>query len=208
MISYLGSLVQFSPATGRTGRCRQISLCGGSTPCVPATLGLPRTGVSVLSPSTLLRLPAALYGAGPALSAVPVFGSSTKAQIWLHLRFVSSPASAVQAARGSGVHSPRAWRTFSLRGERPRQPEAWAHSPRVRRSFSLHGERPRQPEAWAHLPQMLRIFSLHGPSARRRWGLRKSLDRNWGLFAVWEGVAPLGLSLPLSPPPDSYLQQG
>ena len=185
MISYLGSLVQFSPATGRTGRCRQISLCGGSTPCVPATLGLPRTGVSVLSLSTLLRLSAALYGLGPALSAVPVFGSSTKAQIWLHLRFVSSPASAVQAARGSGVHSPR-----------------------VRRAFSLHGERPRQPEAWAHLPQMRRIFSLHGPSARRRWGLRKSLDRNWGLFAVWEGVAPLGLSLPLSPPPDSYLQQG
>ena len=38
--------------------------------------------------------------------------------------------------------------------------------------------------------------------------LRKSLDRNRGLFAVWEGVASLGLSLPLSPPPASYLQQG
>ena len=43
-------------------------------------------------PSALLRLPAALYGAGPALRAVPVFGSSTKARIRLHLRFVSSPA--------------------------------------------------------------------------------------------------------------------
>ena len=85
MISYLGSLVQFSPAAGRAGRCRQMSLCVGSTPRVPATLGLPRTGVSVLSPSTLLRLPAALYGAGPALSAVPVFGSSTKARIGLRL---------------------------------------------------------------------------------------------------------------------------
>ena len=70
MPSYLGSLVQFSPAAGRAGRCRQMSLCVGSTRRVPATLGLPRTGVSVLSPSTLLRLPAALYGAGPALSAV------------------------------------------------------------------------------------------------------------------------------------------
>ena len=69
MVSYLGSLVQFSPATGRAGRCRQMSLCVGSTRRVLATLGLPRTGVSVLSPSTLLRLPAALYGAGPALSA-------------------------------------------------------------------------------------------------------------------------------------------
>ena len=105
MISYLGSLVQFSPATGRAGRFRQISLCVGSTHSVPATLGLPRTGVSVLSLSTLLRLPAALYGAGPALSAVPVFGSSTKTRIRLRLRFVSSPASGVQAARALGAFS-------------------------------------------------------------------------------------------------------
>ena len=92
MISYLGSLVQFSPAAGRVGRGRQILLCVGSTHRVPATLGLPRTGVSVLSPSTLLRLPASLYGAGPALSAVPVFGSSTKGQTCLRLRVVTSPA--------------------------------------------------------------------------------------------------------------------
>ena len=92
MISYLGSLVQFSPAAGRAGRCRQISLCVGNTHHAPATLGFPRTGVSVLSPSALLRLPAALYGAGPVLSAVPVFGSSTKARIRLRLRVVSSPA--------------------------------------------------------------------------------------------------------------------
>ena len=115
MISYLGSLVQFSPATGRAGRCRQISLCVGSTRCVPATLGLPRSWVSVLSPSTLLRLPAALYGAGPALSAVPVFGSSTKARIRLRLRVVSSPP------------------------QRFRQPEVWAHFPGMRRAFSLSG---------------------------------------------------------------------
>ena len=130
-----------------------MSLCVGSTHRVPATLGLPRTGVSMLSPSTLLRLLAALYGAGPALSAVPVFASSTTARIRLRLRVVSSPP------------------------QRFRQPEAWAPSPRV-----------------------LRAFSLRGPSARRRSGLRKSLDRNRGLFAVWEGVASLGLSLPLSPP--------
>ena len=44
-------------------------------------------------------------------------------------------------------------------------------------------------------------FSLRGPSARRRSGLRKSLDRNPGLFAGWEGVASLGLSLPPFPSP-------
>ena len=117
MISYLGSLVQFSPAAGRAGRCRQIPLCVGSTPHVPATLGLPRTGVSVLSPSTLLRLPAALHGAGPVLSVVPVFGSSTKARIRLHWHVVSSLASAVQAARGLGALSPGAACLFPRRSQ-------------------------------------------------------------------------------------------
>ena len=56
---------------------------------VPATLGLPRSRC-VLSPSTLLRLPAALYGVGPAWRAVPVFGYSTKARTQLGLRFVPS----------------------------------------------------------------------------------------------------------------------
>ena len=118
MTSYVGSLVQFSPAAGRAGCCRQMSLCVDSTRRVPATLGLPRTRVSVLSSSILLRLPAALYGAGPVLSAVPVFGSSTKARIRLRLRFVSSLASAVQAARGLGTLSPGAPRLFPPRRQR------------------------------------------------------------------------------------------
>ena len=77
---------------GEGGALQTDIVCVGSTPLVPATLGLPRTGVSVLSPSTLLRLPAALYGAGPVLSAVPVFRYSTKARIQLCLPFVPSPA--------------------------------------------------------------------------------------------------------------------
>ena len=130
----------YGAATGRAGLCRQISLCVGSTHRGPATLDLPRTEVSVLSPSVLLRLPAALYVAGPELSAVPVFRSSTEARVWLCLRVVSSPASAVQAAKGLRVLS---WArcTFSLHGERPGQPEVCAASPRVRRAFSLPGLR-------------------------------------------------------------------
>ena len=77
---------------GEGGALRtDMAVCGEHSR-VLATLGLPRTRVSVLSPSTLLRLPAALYGAGPALSAVPVFGSSTTARVRLRLRVVSSPA--------------------------------------------------------------------------------------------------------------------
>ena len=58
------------------------------------------------------------------------------------------------------------------------------------------------------LSPVRRAFSLRGPSAHRRSGLRESLDRNRGLFAGWEGMASLGLSLPLSPPPASFLQRG
>ena len=61
----------FSRAAGREGRCRQRSLaCVGSTRSVPATLGLPRSRVCAF-PSTLLRLQAALQGAGPELRALP-----------------------------------------------------------------------------------------------------------------------------------------
>ena len=71
-----------------------------------------------------------------------------------------------------------------------------------------HGERPGQPEVCRRSPRARCAFSLRGPSARRWWGLRKSLDRNPRLFAGWEGVASLGLSLPLAPPPASHLQRG
>ena len=124
MISYLGSLVQFSPAAGRAGRCRQMSLCVGSTRCVLAG-----------------------------------------------------------------------------------QPAVLAPSPRVLHAFSLRGVRPGQPEVWRPFPWRGAPFPSTAP-ARHRSGLRKSLDRNRGLFAGWEGVASLGLSLPLSPPPASYLQRG
>ena len=57
-------------------------------------------------------------------------------------------------------------------------------------------------------PRARRTFSLRGPSARCRSGLRKPLVRNRSLVARCEGLASLGLSLPLSPPPASYLQRG
>ena len=57
---------------GGRGHCRKMSLaCVGSTGNVPATLGLPLLPACVFSPSTLLRLQAALQGAGPELHALP-----------------------------------------------------------------------------------------------------------------------------------------
>ena len=78
--------------------------CSGSL--VPSRCG---EGRALLSPSMLLRLPAALYGACLALRAVPALGCSTKARTWLRLRFVPSPAQAAQAARSlTGALSPGA----------------------------------------------------------------------------------------------------
>ena len=65
--------------------CGELSQFSGHT-------GFSLTHGYVLSLSTLFRLLAALYGADPALRAVPVFGYYTKAQIRLGLRFVPSPA--------------------------------------------------------------------------------------------------------------------
>ena len=90
MVSRSGSLVQ--SCCGEGGALQADTAVCGRTPHVPFTLGLPRTGVSVLSLSTLLRLPASLYGAGPALRAVPVFRYSTKARTRLRRRFMPSPA--------------------------------------------------------------------------------------------------------------------
>ena len=138
----------------------------------------------------------------------------------MRLRFVSSPASAAQAASGLGALSTGAARLF------PSRRVAWAarglaHSPRARRAFSLRGERPGQPEAWRTVPRcgapfpsvvsgsgsqrlgalFLGAARLFPPRPQRAPpGLRKSSDRNRGLFAGWEGVASLGLSLPLTPP--------
>ena len=171
MISYLGSLVQFSPAAGRAGRCRQMSLCVGSTRRV------------------LAKQPA-VWGASPRV--LRAFSLRGERLGWPEVC----------------THSPRVWRSFLF----PPQRAAWAArglapSPRARCAFSLRSERPGQPEVWRPLHGHTAPFPS-AASARRRSGLRKSLDRNRGLFAGWEGLASLGLSLPLSPPPASYLQRG
>ena len=67
--------------TNVTGLCGEHSHCSSHTGFAPAH-------GCVLSPSTLLRRPAALYGVVPALHAVPVFAYSTKARTRLGLRFV------------------------------------------------------------------------------------------------------------------------
>ena len=92
-----------------------VAVCGEHSQSSSHTGFAPLSGVCAF-PSTLLRLPAALYGAGPALSEVPVFRYSTKA--WIRACVLCLP-----------------------RPERLWQPAAWAPSLRVQRSFSLLGPR-------------------------------------------------------------------
>ena len=107
MVSCLGSLVQSRCGEGGalqtdTAVCGEHSQCSGHT-------GFALAHGCVMSSSTLSKLPAALYGVGPSLHAVPVFGYSTKVQTWLGLRFVPSLAGAAQAARSlMGALSPGA----------------------------------------------------------------------------------------------------
>ena len=107
MVSPSGSLVQSHCREGGALQA-DIAVCGEHSQCSSHT-GFAPAHWCVLSPSTLLRLPAAQYGVGPALRAVPAFGYSTKTRTRLGLRFVPSPAGASQATRSlTGTLSPGA----------------------------------------------------------------------------------------------------
>ena len=103
---------------------------------------------------------------------------------------------------------PRCGAPSPLRGERPRQPEAWVPSPWVRRTLSPPQPQPQFLRVWVRCQRL--VFVL------RSWPLAATLPAGgcqpsriseslWietgGLFAVWEGMPSLGLSLPVSPPP-------
>ena len=179
MISYLGSLVQFSLAKGRAGRCTQIPLCVESTHHVPATLGLPRSRVSVLSPSTPLRVLAALYGAGPALSSV-------RFRI-LH-RSTDSVAPACCVFPGlSGSGSQRLGRT--LPGA------ARLFPPRPQRMLSVRCLWLAFVQSWP-LAATLPVADVDHPESEEVFRQEPG-----PVCRVCGGVASLGLSLPLSPPP-------
>ena len=175
MNSYLGSLVQFSPAAGRAGTADRHRCVWGA--------------LAVLRPHWVCPVQGCL--------CFPRLHCSGSRLLYMEraLRCVrfqfSGPPQKCRFGCACVLCLPRP--------EQLGQPEACAPSSRVLCSFSLRGERPRQPEVWALSPPVRRAFSLRGPSARRRSGLRKSSDRNRGLFARWEGVASLGLSLPLAP---------
>ena len=81
----------------------------------------PRSQLCVLSPSTQLRLQAALQGVGPVWPAVPGFGSSTKAGTRLGILCLPCPSSSGShelegsTLPGCGAPYPLRWPSLSFR---------------------------------------------------------------------------------------------
>ena len=140
VVSYLGSLVQFSPAAGRAGRCRQLSLCVGSTRRVlarqPAVLGafprllctpslrserLGQLGVCACSPRArcafALRGPRARRRSGLRKSSDRTRGlfAGREGAASLGLSFPLSPPPASYLQRGWGGSSLESLSPFVLR---------------------------------------------------------------------------------------------
>ena len=134
----------------------------------------------VLSPSTLLRFPDALYGAGPALHAVPVFEYSTKARTRLGLRFMPSRLSSSGRQELDGRTLPGCARLL---------PSAVPASVPVG-------------AGWVRLVSVLGSWALAATlPADFDHPLRKSLVRNWRPVCSLEGGAVSGAEFSPFPSP-------
>ena len=178
----MGSLVQSRCGEGGALQADIAGVCGEDPQCSGHT-GFAPTHGCVLSPSTLLRLPAVLYGACPVWRAVPVFGYSTKLQTWLGLCFVPSPAGAAQTARSlTGALSLGAVRLPPPRS----QPQLQRAPVGCVRLVSILGSWP--------LAATLRQMSTNQ-------NLRKSLVRNWRPVCSMVGDAVPGAEFAPFPSP-------
>ena len=124
---------------GRAGRCRQISLCVGTTHCVPATLGLPLlTGVCAF-PVYTAQAPSCSIGSTACVACGSSFGVLHKS--------VDSVAP-VCLPGPEQLRQPGAW---------------WAHSPQVQRALSPPRPQPhslRVPVGCQQLVFVLRSWPL------------------------------------------------
>ena len=242
-MSYLGSLVQFSPATGRAGRCRQTSLyvgsthpdiavCGEHSPCSSHTGFAPHRGVCafpvypaqapgcsiwsgpcVECGSSFRVLHKSTDSVAPAFCAFPGLSSSGSQRLGRPLTECDEPFHFVVSGPGSqrlGRPLPRGGAPFPSAASGPGSRGLGRSHPGGGTPFPSAA--PARAAGWVPAAWFVhRSWPQPRPSQRRVstiQNLRKSSDRNRVLFAGWEGVASLGLSLPLSPTPASYLHRG
>ena len=163
---------EHSPCSGHTGFALYRGVCAFPVCTAQAPGCSIWSRPCVACGSSFRVLHKSMDSVAPAFCAFPSLSGSGSQRLGQPLS-----GRCASSLRGERPRQPEAWapspgmrRSFSLCGEWLGQPEACAPSPRVRRAFSLRGERLRKPEARAHSPQVWRAFSLRSPSVFRRLG--------------------------------------
>ena len=156
-----------------------IAVCGEHSPCSGHTGFAPHRGVCAF-PVYTAQAPGCSIWSGPCVECSSSFRVLHKSADSVVPAFCAFPGLS-GSARGLGALSPGAARLF------PPRPQRAAGVP----AACICSEE---------------LASSHDPPSS---GFSGSLQIGTsGLFAGWEGVASLGLSLPLSPSPSSFLQRG
>ena len=117
MISYLGSLVQFSPAAGRAGRCRQIAVCGEHSPCSSHTGFAPYRGVCAF-PVYTAQAPGCSIWSGPCAECGSSFRILHKSAGSVAPAFCAFPGLSGPGSQRLGALSTGAPRLFPPRPQR------------------------------------------------------------------------------------------
>ena len=186
------SLVQAllsSGASGREGRCRQMSLaCVGRTCSAPATLGLPPLAAGAF-PVYTAQAPGCSPGSGPCMACGSSFPVLHKSSDSVAPAFCAFPAGAAQAARSlRGALSPGAVRLIPSAA--PASVSACASRVRLVCSGEL-------------------VSSRDPPGGCQPSRISGSLWLETGsLFAVWWGCRLWGRVCPFPLPPASCLWRG
>ena len=107
MISYLGSLVQFSPAAGRAGRCGRISVCGEHSPRSGHTGFAPYRGVCAF-PVYTAQAPGCSIWSGPCVACSSSFRVLHKSADSVVPAFCAFPGLSGSGSQGLGRPLPSA----------------------------------------------------------------------------------------------------
>ena len=128
MISYVGPLIQFSPAAGIAGAAGRHRCVCGALPCSGHTGFAPHRGVCAF-PVYTAQAPGCSIWSGPCVECGSSFRVLHNSADSVAPVFCVFPGLSGSGSQRLGQHSPRVRCAFSLCGERPGQPEAWRPLP-------------------------------------------------------------------------------
>ena len=141
MISYLGSLVQFSPAAGRAGRCRQNSaVCGEHSPCSGHTGFAPHRGVYAF-PVCTAQAPGCSIWSGPCVEYSSSFRLLHKSADLVAPAFCAFPGLSGSGSQRLGRPLPGCGQPFPSGASGPGSQRLGALSPGAVRLFPPQPQR-------------------------------------------------------------------